>query len=138
MRPVNHRAFPLPGELARARLGAPVLPHDRPVQRLAGSALPHAHRFALIRDAECHRHNLRLIDRLARGFQDDPEDLVGVVLHLTGVREILGDLTVPAPKHSAIGGDDQRRRAGGARINRQDGAHGSAPNGGCSTPRSVM
>src|SRR5207249_2195287 len=46
----NQRALALLRELPAARRGAPVLPHDRAIERPPRATLPHAHRLALVGD----------------------------------------------------------------------------------------
>src|SRR5205085_6357094 len=76
-------------ELAHQRAGAGVLPDDRVVDRLAGLAVPHDRRLALVGDADRgdvaglavgRRH--RTADDLARA----PPHLLRVVLDPTGAR----------------------------------------------------
>ncbi len=114
--------------------GAPVLPHDCPVQWSPGLALPDTHRLALVGDPECGRDDLRLLQRLARGFERLPEDLLGIVLDLARLGEVLGDLAVAAAENPAVRGDDERGRAGRALVDGEDGGHA---NGGFTSPRSV-
>jgi hypothetical protein len=134
----DQRRLAMFGELRAARRGAAVLPDNRPVNGPAGIALPHAHRLALIRDAQGCRHDARLPDRLSRGLDRDAEDLVGVVLHLAGGREMLRELAIAPAEQPPVGCDDERGRAGRALIDREDGGHaGSAMKGGWTNPRSV-
>jgi hypothetical protein len=70
------------------RLGAPVLPDDRVVDRLTGLAVPDHRRLALVGDAQ--RGNVLRRDTgrgqgLARGGELALPDLDGVVLHPAGM-----------------------------------------------------
>jgi hypothetical protein len=51
------------------------------------------------------------------------EDLLGVVLHPAGLREVLREFALTATHHAAVGRDDERARTGGALIESEDVAH---------------
>ena len=111
-------------ELITSVGGASVLPHQSPVQRLSGTAVPNDHRLALIGDANgC--------DRLVNGFHNLTQrrlhgvpDLECVVLDPTWLGEILRELPIRR-------GDDLTRLAernganpGSACIDRNYDGHG--------------
>ena len=98
----NQRALALLRELPAARRGAPVLPHDRAIERPPRATLPHAHRLALVGDPERRGDHVRLLPSLARRLERDAENVLGVVLHLARVREVLRELAVPAAKHPPV------------------------------------
>src|SRR5213080_3969865 len=89
-------------ELRTTRRGAAILPHDGAMDRPAGGALPRANRLALIRDADSGGRHLGLGDRLARGVDGDAQDLLGVVLDLSGRGKMLREFAVAAAKHAAL------------------------------------
>ena len=123
----------LPGllELATDRRGAAVLPDDRGVDRSERLAVPHDHGLALVRDADgahvgVHRTGLR--ERLARHPPGHLPDLDGVVLDPAGTGEVLRELRVAPPQHTAIRTDHEAGGAGRPLVDRQHGgcAHGPA------------
>ena len=105
---------------------------DRAMCRRIGEA-----GLALVRDTEGRRDDLRLLQRLTRRRERDAEDLLRVVLHLAGRRKVLGELTVAPPQHAAVLRNDERSGAGRSLIEPQHRAHGSAPKGGFTMPRSM-
>src|SRR5207247_6316473 len=124
-----------------------LLPHDGPMERPAGVPRPHAYGPALVRDAEPFRHRARLPDRLARRLDRDPEDLLGVVLHLTRTREVLRELAIAAPQQAAVPAHYQGVGAGRPLIEGEDGRHARSPppppppppaHGGSLRPRSEL
>src|SRR5918997_1545646 len=83
------------GELAAKGRAPPVLPDDGVVDRLAGLAVPHYHRLALVGDPD-PRDRLRRVAGVFQRPAHYPEghvpDLVRVVLDPPGPRVVLGEL----------------------------------------------
>jgi len=88
------------GEPARAQLLADRrrlarLPHDRAVDRLAGSAVPHHGRLTLVRDpdrGDVGSARARLRERILRRAQLGAPDLLRIVLDPARLREVLREL----------------------------------------------
>ena len=75
------RAPALAVQLIAMLRGAPVLPHDGIGERLAGGALPHDRRLALIGDADrCDRLRANVLERGAPRLEHRLPDLLGIVL----------------------------------------------------------
>src|SRR5207237_8950630 len=88
----NEPLASLLAELGATSGGSPVLPHDRPLKRLARVRIPYAHRLALVGDP--HRLELAALkpgvpERLARDGSGHLPDLVRIVLHPSRSREVL-------------------------------------------------
>jgi hypothetical protein len=83
-----------PGELSAKAGGTTALPHNGRRNRLAGFAVPHDSRFALIRDSNCSygaRVGARLLQHAARGRDLRGPDVVRVLFYPTGLRKRTGD-----------------------------------------------
>ena len=97
-------------QLVAARRGAPVLPDERVVQRLAGVGIPGDDRLALVRDAdpgEVGAADAGVRERLLRHAARDVPDLGRVVLDPARPREVLLELAVGAAARAALA---RRRR----------------------------
>src|SRR5262249_22330571 len=84
-------------QLGAGRLGAPVLPDDRVVDRRAGRAVPNDRRLALGRDADRRdvaRPQLRVRERLPPGRELRLPELVWGVLDPAGLRVDLPELAL--------------------------------------------
>ena len=109
--------------------GAPVLPDDGVMDRLAGGAIPDHHRFALIGDADAgdiFRREARLRHRLAHDGDRGLPDFLRIVLDPARRRINLGEFALrggerlkPGIEHdrarrcrALIDGDDMRRQNG--------------------------
>jgi hypothetical protein len=107
-----------------AALGrAPVLPDERPVNRLPGGGVPGDHRLALVGDAdrvELAALDARCGDRLRRDSAGDVPDFGGVVLDPTRPREVLLELGVGAAGNPPLAVEDQAGRPGRALVDRED------------------
>ena len=91
--------------------GAPVLPDERAVQRLAGRRVPDADGLALVGDADRRRarpRHARVVERLAGDRARDVPDLGRVVLDPARPREVLAELAVAAADQLGLA----RRRRG--------------------------
>jgi hypothetical protein len=102
---VDHEPGALADQAFRADLaqvlaqpgGAPVLPHDRVRDRLAGLPVPDDGRFALVGDAYCQKifcRNATLSERVARHIALRLEDLARVVLDPARLRKDLAELAL--------------------------------------------
>ena len=89
-------------QLVAVGAGAPALPDDGVVDRLAGVPVPDDGGLALVGDADGGDVGGRRAD-LVHGRQGHPQlggpDLVGVVLHPAGLREILGEFLLGDAAH---------------------------------------
>ncbi len=110
----------LVSELVAARRGAPVLPHDGPVQRLAVATVPGDHRLALVGDADGGDGLVEPVGQLGERGLDRGPDLGGVVLHPARPGEVLGELAVREAGRGAVVAHGEGAHAGGAGI---DGDH---------------
>jgi hypothetical protein len=105
-----------------------VLPDDRAVERLSRPRVPRDDGLALVRDpdpGEIRSRNPGVVERLPRHAAGDRPDLLRVVLHPAGPREVLIELAVRAAdrppalvEHDAgrargplVDGEDHRREA---------------------------
>jgi hypothetical protein len=124
---VAHRRCPAAPLQPRTRGGgAPVLPDDRVMHRLAGLALPHDGGLALVGDAE--RRNIgRFQSGLGERAPGDPQlrapDVLRVMLNPARVREDLAEFLLRRGAYAAVLGEDYRAGAGGALIEGQDVFH---------------
>ena len=110
-------------QLVAALRGAPVLPDERAVQRLAGVRVPDDDGLALVGDADglqLARSDARVVERLARDRARDLPDLRGVVLDPSRPREVLLELAVGPPDQLRVGVEDEAGRAGGPLVDRED------------------
>ena len=138
---VDQQAGPRLDQLAVATLaqlpaalgGAPVLPDDRPVDRLARGPVPEDDGLALVGDADggdgaggeaC----------LGQGFAGDregiPPDDLGVMLDPAGTWIVLLELALAGGDRPTVPIEDQSAGAGGALVERQDvtrRGHGCSP-----------
>ena len=108
------------------RRGAPVLPDDGFVNRLAGGAIPDQCGFALIGNADGSDiigRKTGLFQRSADRPDDAVPDFLRIVLHPAIVREILGKLALPHPCNAAVRRKDNRPARCGSLV---DGQHISA------------
>src|SRR6185437_3006505 len=119
-----HETFPTAGtQLLAAIGGAPVLPHDRPVQRLAGGGVPHAHRLALVGYPDGHElalANFGVVQRLAGHGMCHLPYLVGIVLHPARLREVLREFPVGPADRLGLLVEHDAGRAGCALVYCQD------------------
>jgi hypothetical protein len=113
-------------ELAAAIRGAPVLPDDRAMDRLAGLPVPQDRGLALVGDADRRdvaAAHARVAEGFAGGGERDPPDLLGVVLDPAGLRKMLGQLAIAAAENVSAGVEDERGGTGGALIEGEYQAH---------------
>ena len=106
---------------------AAVLPDDRVVDGLAGFAIPHDGRLALVGDADrgdVSRPKMRAPERLGRHRDLRRPDLAGVVLHPARLREDLLKLALADGDDGRLVIEDDRARACGALIEGDDVRHG--------------
>src|SRR5262249_54127009 len=104
--------------------GAPILPHDGTVDG-PPAAIPQPGRLALVRDADAGEVVPAGAGTPAGGpqhTQRDAPDLLGIVLHPAGSREVLRELTVCPAADTAATVEHQHRRPGGALVDRDDEA----------------
>ena len=105
---IDHKSGPLPHQLlAPGRLqllaapgGTPVLPDQRPVDRLAACRVPGDHRLALVGDpdpVQLAAAQTGVGDRLGRDPPRHLPDLVRIVLDPARLRKVLLELRVGAP-----------------------------------------
>ena len=113
----------LGAELAAALRGAAVLPDEGAMQRRTARAVPRNHGLALVGDPYPRRRLTALIERLAGDLERDAPDLLRIMLHHAGRREVLRELSVGPRQYPPIGGDHQRRGARGSLIQRENGWH---------------
>src|SRR5262249_24835072 len=106
--------------------GAPVLPDDGVVDRLAGFTVPENRGFSLIGDSnrrDVRRKHLRSPQRLDLHAQLRGPDLMRIVLHPTRAREELSELLLRDGKERAARIEHDGTRAGRALVEREDAAH---------------
>jgi hypothetical protein len=109
-------------QLGALRGSAPVLPHDRVVERLAGLPVPQHRGLALVGDADradLLRLDAGLLDRLARGVALRDPDFLRIVLDPAGLREDLAEFALRARARRAFCIEDDGARAGRALIERR-------------------
>ena len=123
-RALPHKRF-MPGglELVAARRRAAVLPDERVVDGLARLGVPGDHRLALVGDPD--RVQLGALDpRVHDRLRADPAghlpDLGRVVLHPTGLREVLLELRVGASGDPALAVEDEAGGPGRALVDGED------------------
>ncbi|GMA86562.1 hypothetical protein GCM10025868_18120 [Angustibacter aerolatus] len=116
-----------PPSLAAQPVGAGVLPDDRVVHGLAGGAVPHDRRLALVRDA----HGGDLAGRHVGGRQRVRHHLAGarpdlrrVVLDPAGAGQDLAVLLLRDGGHRAVVVEQDAARAGGPLVDGGDVGHG--------------
>ncbi len=107
---------------------APVLPDDGVVDRLAGVPVPDERRLALVGDAEPGEvggGDLRLGDRLAHRVHGRSPQILRVVLDPAGAGEMLRELELPDPHHTAFAVEHDGAGRGRALVDGEDeAAHG--------------
>jgi hypothetical protein len=116
-------------QLVAAARGAAVLPHDRPVERLAALAVPRDHRLALVRDPYARERtavDARGVECLLCDGARHVPDLARVVLHPARAREVLLELAVGAPDRAAALVERDARGPGGALVDREDQGRGAS------------
>ncbi len=126
----HERLVPLRAQLVAAGRGAPVLPDDRAVERLAGRRIPHADGLALVRDADRREPAVRdagVGQRLERERPRDVPDLLRVVLDPAGPGEMLLDLAVGAAHELGLVVEHEAGAARGALVDREDHGARSLP-----------
>src|SRR5690606_6075770 len=114
----------LRGELRAARRRAAVLPDDRAPDGLAALALPEDYRLALVGDPDRVGRDTRALDRLARRLDSAVEEIVRIVLHPSGARIVLRNLTISASHHATILGEYEAGRSRGPLVHREHVLHG--------------
>jgi hypothetical protein len=123
----EHPLVPGGAQLVAAARGPAVLPHDRPVQRAAGLAIPRDRRLALVRDpdpGEVLPTDAGVVERLLGDAARDVPDLLRVVLDPAGPREVLAEFGVRAPARPPVSVEHEACRAGRPLVDAQD--HGGA------------
>src|SRR6266446_9401710 len=97
---------------------------------MAARALPGAHCLPLVRDTDRVGRHAGLADRFPRRVHRHAQDLLGVMLDLTGRWKVLSELAIAAAEHTACVAQDERGRAGSSLIEREDSGHdGDSENG---------
>jgi hypothetical protein len=119
-----HELFVAAGAQLDATLGgAPVLPDQRPVQRLAALGIPGDHGLALVGDAdrvELASLDAGVDDRLDRDPTTHLPYFSGVVLDPAGSREMLLELRVGPTGDPPLGVEDEAGRPRRPLVDRQD------------------
>src|SRR5205823_4122295 len=116
----------LPPQFVAELCRAAVLPHDRRVDGAKRFALPEQRGLALVRDADrgqITRADATLFERLGARVEERDPPVARVVLHPSGPRERLRELTVALGTYVAGLVDQQRRHAGRARVDAEDVRH---------------
>ena len=101
----------------------PVLPDDRAPDRLTASLVPDERRLALVRDpdrVELTGPHARVVQRRRRRVDHRLPDLVGVVLHEPGRREVLAELLVAASERLQRVVQDEAGGAGRPLVDRKE------------------
>jgi hypothetical protein len=109
--------------------GAPILPHDGVVDRLAGGAIPHQRGLALVGDADRRnvaRRETRLADRLAAGRQHAAPKVLRIVLDPAGFRKVLRELVLRHRRNGAVMAEHHGAGGRGALVDSEDVGHGDA------------
>jgi hypothetical protein len=94
---------------------APILPHDRPMDRATGAALPNNHRLALVGDAnsgEIARSQPGACESLLDHRDGPGPDLFRIVLDLTRRGEMLRELALSKPAYLQPSIEDDGPRRG--------------------------
>ena len=115
----------MPGlaQLVAARRGAPVLPDERVVDRLAGVRVPGDDGLALVGDpdrVEAPGVGPGVGERVRRDPPGDVPDLVRVVLDPARAREVLAELAVGASPDPAVAVEDQAGRPRRSLVDSED------------------
>jgi len=108
------------------------LPDDRPVDGVAGLAVPQHRGLALVRDADgpqCPGRDSGGGDRLRRDPPCLLPDLLRIVLDPSGRGVVLRDLGVGAAEDLSLGAEDEGGGAGGALVEGEDGGVGAGAHG---------
>ena len=119
----HQRLVPGGAQLGAALRRAPVLPDERPVQRLARRPVPGENGLALVGDADAVQVgalDAGIGDRLHRDPPRHLPDLGRVVLDPARPREVLLELRVGPPDDPALCVEDQAGRAGRPLVDRED------------------
>ena len=124
---IGDQAGALADQLHR-QLGAacgrpPVLPDDRAADRLTTSLVPDERRLALVRDpdrVELPGPDARVAQRSRRRVEHRLPDLVGIVLHEPGRREVLAELPVAASERLQRVIQDEAGGAGRPLVDRKE------------------
>ena len=125
-RALAHQVFGARGaQLLAERCRPAVLPDDRPVDRLAGLAVPDDRGFALVGDADggdiAHRF-AGVFDGAAADRQGVLPDVLDVVLDPAGVWEMLGQFLLGLAEIAALGREENGPGAGRSLIDRKNAA----------------
>src|SRR5581483_2450564 len=121
---------------SRAEIGGTaILPDDGAMNGLAGGAIPHQRRLALVGDADrgdvlCRE--ARLLQRLAADRNRRIPDVLRVVLHPTGSRKMLRKLGLRDGCDRKVGAKHHRARRRGALIDGEHEGHWRSPRFVCS------
>src|SRR6185503_21155517 len=113
-------------QLRALRRGAPVLPDDGVMDRLAGLPVPEDRGLALVGDADAHHileRDLGPAQHFARGVALRLVDLLRVVLDPAGLRENLAELALRGVHPLAVLVEQDGARAGGSLVESEDVAH---------------
>ena len=108
---------------------APVLPHDRVVDRSAGLAIPDDRRLALVGDADGRDISWTQVgasERLGGDGDLCGPDLIGIVLDPARTRKDLREFPLAGGHDIRVLIEDDGARARGALIEREDVRHDSA------------
>ena len=142
---VEHQAGCLPYQVEVARFlerltacgRASVLPDDRFVAGDTGALVPQNNRLTLIGDAD---RSDGLIDdggEFSKGRNDCLPDLLGVVLDPTGLRKMLGELSVGEAEWCTRLVNGERANAGGAGVDTDHDSHTCGPYRSRAAPAAV-
>jgi len=104
----------------------PVLPHDGPVPRVAGPAVPYHRRLPLVGDADGRHRLIEVGTQLGEGGLHGVPDLAGVVLDPSRSGEVLGELAVGPARRLALLVHGEGPDARGAGIDGDHDGHSPA------------
>ena len=111
------------GQLAATLRGAPVLPDDRGMHRLAAVAVPDDRRLALVRDpdgVELGRAETRVCECRGRSGLDARPELARILLDPAGLRCREADARVAAADDLELVADDEAGRSGRPLVDGED------------------
>jgi hypothetical protein len=126
---LDQRAVALAAQLVANVGGAPVLPDDRVVDRLASLSIPHERSLALVRDSD--RRNIgrpgsHSGQRLEGNSDLRKRDLLGIVLNPSRLRKDLLELLLRHRPHRSVLIEQKRPRTRRPLIQRQNVFHNSS------------
>ena len=90
------------------------------MQRLSRGAVPRYYCLALVRDPHGRGLYCGLFKRVARRGERPLPDLLSIVLHPTGLREMLGEFLISPTEHCSVLRHDKARGSRSALIDREN------------------